>query len=99
MPTFDYPSNLTDINQTINYVSSVTNDMFGLSMLLIIFSISFFALKTRFPTNEAMASSMFTVTLSSIMFWLLGVLPAETPPILAMMTAFSVVLMFRGGGE
>lgn len=97
MPWFDNPSNLTDINKTLYYVNDVTDNMFGVAILLIVFTISFMALKSRYPIESALPSSMFTTTLISIFLWLLGILPAEAPPILGLMTAFSVVLTFRGG--
>lgn len=97
MTYFDYPTNLTDFNQTLHYVDNVTDNMFGVAILLIIFTISFMALKSRYPTESALPSAMFTTTLISIFLWLLEILPAEAPPILALVTAFSVVLAFRGG--
>ena len=98
MTYFDYPSNLTDMNKTLHYVDTVTEHMFGVSVLMIVFCIAFFALKSRYPTESALPSSMFTTTLISILLWLLEVLPADVPPILALITAFTVVLAFRNGG-
>lgn len=97
MPYFDYPTNFTDFNQTLNYVDDVTGNMFGVAILVIVFTISFMALKSRYPTESALPSAMFTTTLISVFLWLLEILPPEAPPILALMAAFSVVIASRGG--
>lgn len=100
MTYFDYPENLTDINQTLHYVDEVTGyGFFGVSLLLIIFAISFMSLKVRYPNEVCLMSSMFTTTVVSILLWVLGILPIDVPPIMALVTAGAVAIAYLKGSE
>ena len=94
MTYFDYPVNLTDINKTLQYTNTVSEGYLGLSILLIVFIVSLTTLLLRFPPKESMISALFTSTIVSILLWLLDILPAEAPPIMTLLMAFGIVLMY-----
>jgi CHASE2 domain-containing sensor protein len=99
MPTFPMPTNLTDINKSIGYANNVSEGYLGIALIVIIFTVSFMSLKTRFPSNICLVSSLFTTTIASVMIYLFGILPAVAPPLLGIMTAFSVAFLVIGGGD
>jgi len=70
--------NVTDINITrpyelITYANTLTDNIFGVVMILMIFIVSFIAMKD-YPTKSAFASSCFITTLLAILLRVMGAL-------------------------
>lgn len=101
--TFPIPNVSTGPHNLLTYSNTVTNNMFSIFLLLSIFLILFINLKTRgFQTEKALVSAAFSTTLVSyIMIIIPDFISPEIAVIMTMITAVSVLLLYKtgSGGE
>jgi len=86
-----YPApNATGIQDLLSYANVVTDNMFGLLMLITIFAIAFISMK-QYPTEKALTASSFMTMLTSYLFYVLGLIGSH---IMLIFTVLTVVLGF-----
>ncbi len=78
MTTYAVANNITRFSQTLTYANSITDGMFGLTLLIVVFIISFIAMRqanTSFQSTNAhiFAASMFVTNFFCAMFYLIGI--------------------------
>lgn len=95
MTIFAPPSNVTGIVDVFSYGNTVTGGLFGIALLLIVFVVSFVALKV-YPTEKAMAASSFTTALTSYMLSAVSLVPNYAVLITTIMVIASVFLLWKG---
>lgn len=87
------PVNITGPVELFQYVnSSITNDMFGISILAAIFLIAFISAGAD---NRAFTASSFGTTLAAIYLSLIGIVAPEVIFIMTAITGLSIFLLFR----
>ena len=89
-----YPYNVTSFQDLLIYNNTVTNNMFGLSILVIVFFISFFTM-LKFGSKVSFASSMWLTTVVSVFLWILQLVNPDIMVVLTVITALSTVFLFR----
>lgn len=103
MPYFPYPNVTDGFQDLLTYGNIVSGNVFGVSILLGFFFILFISLKTRgFPTEKVFASAVFsTTTLSYIMVLIPNFISPEIVVTMTMVTAISVLFLYKtgSGGE
>jgi hypothetical protein len=86
--------NATSIVDLFSYGNYVTNNVFGLFILVSVFLVMFLAMK-QYPTEKAFASSSFTTALVSYMLSILGLVPSYAVLITTLMVITSVFMLWR----
>ena len=101
MPYFPYPNVTNGFQDLLVYSNTVTNNLFSSLILLGIFLILFLSLKTRGVLSEkAFVSAAFATTLVSyIMVLIPGFLSPEIIVIMTMVTAISVLFLYKTGSS
>ena len=93
--TFPIP-NVTGYVDLFTYSNEVTNNMFGLGILMIIFVVSFVVSK-NLPTEKAFSMACFTTTMTSYFLAILQLVSGEIILIMTLLTALSVFFLYRFG--
>lgn len=73
--THPLPTNVTSIDEMLVYTNNVTEQLFGLTMLIVIFIISFSYMKQYYRTQECLVASSFITMISTILFFIIGIVP------------------------
>jgi len=71
MPLYDYPSNVSGFSSMVDYVNYATNDFFGLVILVVLFFITFLALK-MYPNDKAFVGASWMCFVASFLMLLMG---------------------------
>lgn len=87
--TFPHP-NATSLVDFLTYGNTVTNDFFGIGILIAIFFVVFVAGK-NYPTTTAFSASVMITTLASVLMALLGLV---SPNIIIMLAVATIVSIF-----
>lgn len=98
--TFPIPNVTSGPHELLTYSNTVTNNLFSIFILVAIFLVLFINMKTRgFQTEKALVSSAFSITLVSyIMMLIPNLISPEITVIMTMITAVSVLLLYKSGG-
>lgn len=93
--TYTYPTNITRFNELLHYASDITDGTFGIIMLLVIFTISFLAMRqasAEYPGQNAkiFSACTFITMFFSVCFFLLGIVNDGTMYICIFLTAIAV---------
>lgn len=70
---YEEPTNITDFGDLFQWNNRVTNSMFGLGVLLIVFFVSFVLLK-GFESSQAFTGCVFFTFLTAVTLRLIGIL-------------------------
>lgn len=90
--THSLPENVTRVEDMLTYANTVTDDLFGMTMIMVTFVVFFLSLKTKWRTEEAFGVSSFVTAIMSYFFLLMGLIPEW----IALLTTFMVVLASIG---
>ena len=97
MPDWTFPiPNITGYEDLFEYSNEITNNMFGISLLLIIFMVSFVASK-NLPTEKAFSISCFTTYMASIFLAIMHLISGEIILLMTLLTALSVFFLYKFG--
>jgi hypothetical protein len=91
---FPTASNLTGFDKIMQYNNTVTNDFFGVTLLMIVFSISFISLY-GFGKKPAFVASLWLTTVISIFSWVMSIVSPDIMVMLAVVTAMASLFLFR----
>tara|TARA_Y100000310_G_scaffold309833_1_gene354369 strand:- start:43 stop:360 length:318 start_codon:yes stop_codon:yes gene_type:complete len=105
---------MTDLNTTLNfpapnftgdgmsglvtYVNTVTNNLFGASILFMVYSIAFLSLKNYSVIHANMAASFITLMVT-LALWVSQLVPAYYITIIMVMFLISVLMLAVKGGK
>ena len=90
--TYPLPTNVTRIENLLSYTNGITDSFFGPIMLIVIFIISFVSMK-YYRTNLAFAGASFVTTISSYLFFVLGLVSETTIMLTTLMLVIAVVYL------
>lgn len=92
--------NLTNVTPTLPGifagVNSFTGDALGWVIVVMIYTISLFALSSLYPTKEAFASSSFIALILTVFLWIGGIVPDYLLLILGLINAVSLTFLIVG---
>ena len=74
--------------------NAVTNNMFGISILLMVFSIAIITMLYA-GVKQALAASLWLTTLVSMLLWVLQLISPDIMVSMTVITALSTVFLFR----
>ena len=74
--------------------NTVTNNLFGLSILLMVFSIAIITMLYA-GVKQALAASLWLTTLVSMLLWVLQLISPDIMVTMTVITALSSVFLFR----
>ena len=86
--------NVRDFQGLLIANNSVTNDLFGTSILVMIFFISFISM-LPFGQKNSLAASLWITTLCSVMLWVLQIFNPDYMVLLTIITALATIFLFR----
>ncbi len=90
---FQYP-NVSNYQELMQYNNTITNNMFGPVLLLIIFMVCFIATKgNRYSTGTAFTFASFTTMISSTMLAIIGIVSSEIILFLIIIVAISLFFL------
>lgn len=88
--------NETGLIGLMRYSNNVTNDIFGITLLFMIFSIMFVSFKARnHGTGESMGAASFVSMVSSVFLWIINVVPDYSIIVTTILTVISIIIMGR----
>ena len=90
--THSLPENVTRVEDVLTYANTLTDNYFGMVTLLLVFTVFFLSMKSRWKTEESLASASFVTAVSSYFFLLVGIIPEWV----ALLTTFMVVVATIG---
>jgi len=90
--THSLPENVTRVEDVLTYANTITNEWFGMVSLLMVFTIFFLSMKSRWRTEEAFGAASFVTAVTSYFFLLIGIIPEW----IAILTTFLMVLSTIG---
>lgn len=102
MPLYYPTPNITEgIGGLLNYNNTVTDNWFSPMILVAVFLLMMIGMKVRgVKTEPAFASSSFSVTLLAYVMALIpGFISPEIIVITTLITAISVIFLYRSGGN
>lgn len=85
---------ITNVQTLMQWNNTVTGDMFGLSILLMLFSISFLTMH-GFGNKPSFVASIWLTAIASVFLWILQLINAEIMIGVIMITALASVFLFR----
>ena len=91
---FPTANNLTGYDKLMQYNNLVTNDLFGVTILLIVFSISVISMY-GFGKKPAFVASLWLTTVVSIFAWVMQIVSPDIMVMLAVVTAMASLFLFR----
>lgn len=91
---FTLPTNVTNFQQLLIYNNSITHDLFGVSLLLTVFAITFVS-TMGWPRGQNLVSSLWITAITSVFFWLMQLISSDIMVVLAILTALATVFLFR----
>ncbi len=94
MPYYPYPNGTGDFLGLMTYNNTVTNDAFGLALVIIIFMVMFLAFK-GFRTEQALTSASFITAISTYLLSVLGLVSTWVILIPTVMVVGSLFLLMR----
>ena len=95
MPYFEYPdTNNRTVIDFMQYNNNAAEGGFGMIMLLSIFAVSFFSLKT-YTSERAFGASMFITTMASYFLVILGMVSIGIAVTATIITAFTIFFLNR----
>ena len=95
MVYFPTPENVTNIGEMFGYLNVLTSDYFGVVVLLTFWVMLFALFLYRGPEN-ALAGSLFIITIIGYVFVVLHVISVNMAPVLTLVLGLSVLLLFFG---
>lgn len=93
---FPLPNNITDFVSLMVFANNVTNYMFGIGILLMIFFLSFTSL-LFYGSERAFSTSIFLTFISSLFLASMGLIAYEIILIMIFATALSIFLLWKFG--
>jgi len=92
-----YPApNETSIAGLLRYDNAVTGDVFGLTLVVVIFAIFFMGFKSRNnPTGESIVSSLFITLIADVFLFIMRITSDHTVEALIALLVISVILLKR----
>ena len=96
MTTYALANNITRFHQILGYENTITGGMFGLVILIVIFVISFIAMRqsnTSFQSTNAhiFSASMFITTFFAVMFYLMNLVNDLAMYACVILLAFAII--------
>ena len=107
MPHFPTAENLWNYSSMIDYINNVTTfepaygagtALFGPSILLMVFAISFISLKL-YQAEKAFVASIFMTMFSSFFLSIMGLVAGSTVIILVAVALGSVIILYKFGDQ
>jgi hypothetical protein len=94
---FDYPvpTNITRVEDLFTHANSLTNDMFGVGLLLLIWVVAFTGFKGYYNSESAFASASFITAISSVILFGLEIVSATYLTITILLLVIAVFLFGR----
>ena len=89
-----YPENVTGFVSTIQYVNTVTDKMFAVFALCLIFFVTFMALK-RYTTEAALASSAALTTVIAFLFLAMDLIAPHYMIIYLVLVGIGGAMLYR----
>lgn len=90
-----YPNpNVTGYVELLQYTNTVTNNLFGLGLLLMIFIVSFLSLKI-YTTERAFATASFITAMSSYFLAILGLIATIIVVVPTIMALISIIILIK----
>lgn len=102
MADFYFPlPNATGVEDLFIYSNTVTNDFFGISILLTLGIIMFISMKTRnISTEAAFATTTFSVTIVSYLLILVpGLISVNIALMMTFLTALAAIWLYKSEGS
>lgn len=90
---FDAPTNVTNFVTWMQYNNTVTDNMFGIGILVMLFIVVFIAFK-QYETEQAFASACFISLIASIMLRVVGLVGSNVVLVFVILSAISAVLLY-----
>jgi len=90
--------NVTGFVELMLYDNSITGGIFGISILLMIFFISFISL-TAYGVEKSFVPAIFMTFISSVFLAAMGLISYNIITILLFVTTLSVFLLWKFGGR
>jgi len=102
MATFYSPNNITRINEVFTYGNYVTGGVMGIGLLMVIFVISFIAMRNsmadfRGVNAKVFAASSFITMIFSVIFFIMGIVNDMVMYICIVAVAVSAFANLIGG--
>ena len=94
MPFFPLPYNVTSYPQLMLYNNTITNNMFGLGILAVVFFIPFITM-LGFGQKQSLVTSLWFTTIMSIYLWTMQLVAPEVMVAMTVITALSTIFLFR----
>lgn len=91
---FATPTNITSFMDLMAYNNSITNDMFGVAIIFILFSISFITMH-GFGNRVSITGSLWFCSLISIFLWTMQLVSDNVMVVLTVLTALATLFLFR----
>ena len=91
---FPYPGNLSTLQDIMVYNNTITNDLFGVSILMMVFGISFITMQ-NFGNKPSLVASLWITSVISIFLWVLQLISPDIMVALTVMTAMATIFLFR----
>jgi len=91
---YDLPNNITRFYQLFDYANYATSNWFGISIVVLIFIVLFFALK-NYDTPRAFAAASVTTAVLGLFLGAMGLISDLVLIILIIMASVSIVYLFR----
>lgn len=92
--TYAYADNITRLHELMHYASNVTDGVFGLTMLVVVFLVAFIAMRQSMASYEGQnakifSASAFITTFFATMFYILGIVNTDALYVCIFVTAIS----------
>ena len=92
--TFPEGTEISDPTQWFGSLNSAVNDALGLGIMLIVFTVTFTALKGRYPDKQALTFAMFVTWFMSVIFGVLGLVNGKVVVVTTLILALSALFTF-----
>ena len=95
---YPQPQNITDIASTLQYINNdLTGGFFGITLLLIVWAISFMTFKEQRDTMVSIASANFVSAIFAYLLVILGILSVSISLMMTVIFIISIAMLyFRG---
>ena len=87
--------NVSDAGSLMIWNNTATHGMFGLALILILFSISFISM-LGFGFKRSLTASLWLSSLTSVVLWVLQLVNADIMTAIILITGLSTIFLFKG---
>ena len=91
-------TNVTNIQEAMTYINSVTGYWFGYMILLMVFMVVFIA-GSRYGSSASLATSLFITTITGYLLAGFGMVGQEAIVPLTLALVGAIILIYKGGGS